>query len=227
MTIYTVIIGKYDFLKDPLVVTPGWDYICFTDQDITSEKWKVIRLDAKGNERTLSKEIKLKPWLYIDDPNTIYIDGSFYINCNLNEWWKRHKTGRISLMQHPWRNCPYDEIREVLKTGKDDPQTLKLAKKMLQDAGVLPNSGQAASGIIMRDNSPDTIKFCESWMEFYLQMGKRDQISWAMVNNMMPKVCFRFQYDYRRQFSFMHVPHNNRPEKQAARLQFYKLKGLL
>ena len=28
---YTCITGKYDALIEPLVVTPGWKYVCFTD----------------------------------------------------------------------------------------------------------------------------------------------------------------------------------------------------
>jgi hypothetical protein len=29
--VYTFIFGDYDDLKSPTIMTPGWDYICFTD----------------------------------------------------------------------------------------------------------------------------------------------------------------------------------------------------
>ena len=46
--VYTCISGNYDTLKDPTVVTPGWEYICFTDQKVISNVWTI---------RPLPKEI--------------------------------------------------------------------------------------------------------------------------------------------------------------------------
>ena len=42
--IYTFIIGNYDTLKTPGVMTPGWDYICLTDNPtLKSTIWDVRR----------------------------------------------------------------------------------------------------------------------------------------------------------------------------------------
>jgi hypothetical protein len=39
--IYTAIFGPYEELKEPTVITPGWKYICFTDQPLKSNVWNV------------------------------------------------------------------------------------------------------------------------------------------------------------------------------------------
>ena len=42
--IYTAIFGDYDTLKEPLVITPGWKYICYTDQDFESKVWEIKKV---------------------------------------------------------------------------------------------------------------------------------------------------------------------------------------
>lgn len=37
---YTVISGPYDTLKEPVIETDGWKYICFTDQELVSDIWE-------------------------------------------------------------------------------------------------------------------------------------------------------------------------------------------
>ena len=44
--IYTYIIGGYDSVKEPKVVTPGWDYICVTDNpNLKSEVWNIVNIN--------------------------------------------------------------------------------------------------------------------------------------------------------------------------------------
>jgi len=48
---YTVLSGDYDNLKNPKVVTPGWKYVCFTDQDnVKSDIWEIRDLPTKYEE---------------------------------------------------------------------------------------------------------------------------------------------------------------------------------
>lgn len=88
--IYTVIFGPYEELKEPLVITPDWRYICFTDQPFMSTTWEVRRIDAWPDKRMHSREYKINFDRYIDAYQSIYIDGSFQINCDLNQWWAKH-----------------------------------------------------------------------------------------------------------------------------------------
>ena len=44
--IYTVLTGGYDDLLEPEFVTPGWDYICVTDnKELTSSVWRFVYIE--------------------------------------------------------------------------------------------------------------------------------------------------------------------------------------
>ena len=46
--IYTAIIGDYDNLYTPKIVTEGWDYICFTDnKKLKSDFWTIKYVPKK------------------------------------------------------------------------------------------------------------------------------------------------------------------------------------
>jgi len=48
--VYTIIIGNYDDLKEPEIVSPDFDYVCLTDRDdLTSPTWKFIKVIAAQN----------------------------------------------------------------------------------------------------------------------------------------------------------------------------------
>ena len=46
MIVYTVITNDYDTLRDPRVVTPGWRYVCFSDQPIESDVWEFHKIGS-------------------------------------------------------------------------------------------------------------------------------------------------------------------------------------
>jgi len=39
----TYLFGGYDYLEKPNVVTPGWDYICVSDQSVDTAGWRTIQ----------------------------------------------------------------------------------------------------------------------------------------------------------------------------------------
>jgi hypothetical protein len=41
--IFAFIVNGYDTLKDRTTVTPGWDYLCLSEQGLRSEVWHAIR----------------------------------------------------------------------------------------------------------------------------------------------------------------------------------------
>jgi len=86
--VYTAIIGKYDKLKEPKVVSEGFDYVCFTD-DVTlkSPIWKIVPVaNPQGLDNTrLARKIKILCNFFLKEYDlSIWIDGSVLINCDLN-----------------------------------------------------------------------------------------------------------------------------------------------
>ena len=42
--IYTAIFGSYDNLLEPKYIPEGWEFVCFTDTELTSANWTVSRI---------------------------------------------------------------------------------------------------------------------------------------------------------------------------------------
>lgn len=219
--IYTVIFGPYDELKEPLVVTPGWEYHVFTDQDLTSKVWKIHKVKSTDS-RSSAKLFKI---LHQFNILNIYIDGSFIINCNLTEFVNRYyKPEKVNLMKHPSRDCVYEEIQACIKLRKERPDILWKAINTLTKEGVKKKQGLPASGIMIRDGSH--VKFCEEWYKS-LSISMRDQIAWAQADKLHPGSCHLFDYDYSTGTDFLYIPHNNNPKKQKAKLEHYHKEGLI
>lgn len=223
MTVFTAIFNNYDPLKEPLVITPGWEYICFTDRPIKSKHWQ-IKVVPTDFPRTMSKTIKILPHRLGITGNSIYIDGSFVINCDLNEFYAKH-TGSISFSRNPFRSCVYEEIHACIRNKRDTITSLTTHKKRLKEMKVPVNNGMAASGVIMRSGE-DWIPFCEAWMAEYLKGCCRDQVAWAAANYHHPGVVSWFEFDYRDSSELIFIPHNTRLSKQKATIQHWKSKGV-
>ncbi len=76
--VYTALFGNYEELKEPAIITPGWQYICYTDQPIKSNTWQIIKEDAGVNPQLTARWFKIMHW--IDWEQSIWIDAAFKIN---------------------------------------------------------------------------------------------------------------------------------------------------
>lgn len=207
MTIYTVIFGPYEDLKEPLVITPGWSYVCFTDQPLTSNVWKIIPVDTWADKRMHSREYKINFDRYIDDDESIYIDGSFTINCNLNEWWSKHFKYPMTFVQHPRRNCVFKELDRCIELKRCDPFKL-LAQKKAYTGKVKRNAGVIQSGLMMRRKTPEVIDLMRAWWRELQQYSTRDQISMAYVTRYIN--INTIVWNYAKATEFIFTTHYNR-----------------
>ena len=86
--VYNVITGGYDELHDPKIITPGWDYICFTDNNnLRSEIWdiRVIEKDPNLCDAKNAKKITALFHKYLPDYDlTLYTVGYAVISCDLD-----------------------------------------------------------------------------------------------------------------------------------------------
>lgn len=53
--VVTYIFGKYDTLKDPTVLTPGWDYLCFSDLGLSTKVWHSVSPNESALASTCPK----------------------------------------------------------------------------------------------------------------------------------------------------------------------------
>lgn len=194
-TIYTCIFGNYDALKEPTIITPGWFYICFTDQDFKSDIWKIKKVNSNFTPQVAARDYKINFQKYIDTRYSIWVDGSFQINCDLNKWWDERFKQPITCIIHPFRNCIYDEINVCLDQNRGDKGLLYEQSFFYEKEGLPKNIGLIQSGILMRENTSDVIKFCKLWFDQILEFSKRDQISFSYI-------AWKYKFHYNQVFGW-------------------------
>ncbi len=174
MICYTVISNNYDHLKDPKIVSEGWEYICLSDQPIESDVWQYRHLECHN------REPKIMAHEYFDGL-TLYVDGSISIYGDLNEFIAE-VPGFMTAWAHPHRNCLFSEMDAVVKLKNiDSMEAHKQANQYLLD-GMPKNWGLAGCGVLLRDLSDPIVgDLCEQWWQQYEEGVKRDQISYPYI----------------------------------------------
>jgi len=178
--IYTCIVGDYDTLKEPLIKTEGWDYICFTDQDFKSDTWQIVKLGRSDVKEQRRKKIYNE---YILDAYklSIWLDGSMYINIDLNEFVYQNLEGDFTLMKHPSRNCTYKESSACISLQKDNTATIMQQMLDYKEEGLPENTGMVATGVMIRKHTKEVKDFCRQWYQEVKKHSHRDQLSFNYV----------------------------------------------
>jgi hypothetical protein len=204
MIIYTAIFGRYEELKEPLVVTPGWRYICFTDQPFQSKVWEIHPV---ANVEDPVKEARRRKILG-GVGKTIWVDGSFIVNCDLNEFWEKNFTCPFTVIEHPIRNCVYAEATACIGNKRGNDKDIRgQADKYLREGMPICN-GLIQSGILLREECPEVRWFCNLWWE-QIKISTRDQIGFAYCEWKLGKWP-RIKMDYRASTEFIFKTHFNR-----------------
>jgi len=224
-TVFTAVFGPYDDLKTPLVVTPGWRYICFTDQPFKNDVWEVIQrpLMPEGAPRT-ARFYKIMFHRHIESEDSLWIDASFIINCNLDEWWKRFKEP-ITCVKHPIRNDVYSEAQACIDQRRGDGRTIMKQVELYWKIGLPKNNGLIASGILMRQMKQPVIDICDLWWRHLCEHSSRDQISLAYAVWKMP-IPYYTEYNYSGETDFLYMYHLNSPKRQK-KIDYYKSINIL
>ncbi|HLA53591.1 MAG TPA: glycosyltransferase domain-containing protein, partial [Flavitalea sp.] len=178
-----------------------------------------------GSPRRTSKLYKIMFHLFIEDHCSIWVDASFIINCDLDEWMKRFRSP-MTLLQHPKRDCVYKEAEACIRNKRDKESVIRKQVELYRALGLPPHNGMAASGIMMREKTEETIQFAELWYQELLIGCYRDQISYAYANWKYP-ITHLTNWDYTCRHEFLHVPHLAATDKRKARLEHYKKLKLL
>jgi len=205
--LYTINFGKYDSLKEPEIITPGWDYICFTNnKDLTSDNWTIqyIELDLPNN--LAARFCYTQPNALLKSYDlTIMIGGQIKCEGNLDEFLAKYidLDYDYNLMNH-CRNCTYKEALENEKFF-GDKRKLKVAHQMdnyLKD-GFPVEFGLYAHGVIVCKNNFATQKHQAMWWDEISNDNYvvRDQLSFMYV-------CWKYGFIKHRGFAdywdFMH-----------------------
>lgn len=231
--VYTFIFGDYDDLKSPAIITPGWDYICFTDDpSLRSDVWDV-RLSARSRaDRQLEhKKYAIKHIIlfhqYLKGYDlSLSIGAQLELNCNLNDLMREHFRAGDDMMicQHPERDCIYDEAEVCKGWLLDDPARIDAQMQRYRAMEYPAHNGLYATGIIGRWHDRANVQaMCEFWWEEYRRGSRRDQLSlnyaiWKSAPVRISAVNFAQQFDDRRNFK-LH-PHKLRIRFEGTPIRF-------
>jgi hypothetical protein len=174
--IFTSIFGPYDDLKEPQKPNPDWTFVCFTNQDLKSDTWDIVKVEGDDN-RKLSRRHKI-PNLFPEYDLSIFIDATFEIKRQSLDKFALSKTNGIWLNAHPQRSCVYEEAAIVIEKGLDDADLVTKQIERYRAEGLPANDGLCRCGIMVRNPKDDKItEMCNVWMKEVEENSWRDQIS--------------------------------------------------
>jgi hypothetical protein len=200
IAIYTSIFGGYDDLIDDQFQMDGVDYICFTDRDIKSKTWKVVKSTPIYNDSNRNaKKYKVLPHRYLKDYDwSIWVDGNIKVISDirgtcLGDSYKVYDHTQV----FDNRNCIYDEAQTILNFGKinserepergikawkDNPELIVNQMNRYISEGYPKQNGLATNPIIIRNhNSTNVVKNMEDWWLEIKHNSKRDQLSFNYI----------------------------------------------
>ena len=192
--VYTCVIGKYDEIIDPVLLTDNTDYIIFTDKPklcYVGDKYEVrpipdhIRFMLKKDPILINRYMKMHPFeLFKDYDYSLYIDGNIRVISDMDEVFaKSHNNVGLAMHIHYCRSDIYDEGIYCIKKNKGNRNAIMNTLKRYKDEGFPRGYGMREACIISTDLKNENAKniYNEWWKEFLKNNTYRDQISLSYV----------------------------------------------
>lgn len=209
-TVYTAVLGPYEKLKEPKIISKGWKYICYTDQDFKSDVWKIYKIDTPDNPRRQARIIKAWFYNYARTYYSMWIDGSFLINCDLNDFWDKYFKLPFSAPAHPQRKCVFEEALQIIKGQRGGREGIE--SQIQSYVGIVPpGNGLITSGILLRQKTPRCMDLCDKWIAETIKEGNslRDQVSFAKVSMEYADIIHMSDYKYDQMKDLRYHPHKD------------------
>lgn len=188
IVVYTCITGGYDNIIEPSFITPGVDYICFTDNPaMKSKNWKIkpIPQELSGYSKVKQQRgVKILAHRYLSDYGvSIWVDGAVVVRGNVKEFINTLDTAHYSVFipEHPARKCIYAEKDACVRIKKIKGDEVTLADKQMKrykDEGFPSNYGLVQTNVMIRLHNDQYCKdLMEKWWAELKDYSHRDQLS--------------------------------------------------
>lgn len=173
--IYTVLTNDYDDLK-PVHNYSGFEYWVYTDNPSLSVKgWKTKVIPVAEDPHKQQRKIKILSHQIEGFDLTIYIDASFAVVNDPNQFLRQFYKGGFLCVKHQERNCITQEVQKVIELKKDDPDICRHQLSEYITYGIPMPSGLYQTGILVRDKSVKELELL--WWSEVERKSVRDQIS--------------------------------------------------
>lgn len=209
MVCYTCIVDDYDCLRDPVVVTDRWKYICFTNNSkVTSNIYEIVEISDNIHPVKLARKYKiLAPDIGTHQDIFIWHDANMQVNCDLNEFVRRLGNSDLMLSVHPERNCLYKEALRCIELKKDNKEILSKQIIRYHNLKMPYHWGLYATGVLIRRRFDQrTFKLYTDWWKEVENYSRRDQISlpFCLWNNQIKLKTFSFKEMLEKFLKFKH-----------------------
>jgi hypothetical protein len=161
-------------------------------------------MDVIDTPQRTARWVKIMGW--IDWQYSMWIDASFQINQDLNEWWNKRFVSPFSAAKHPLRSDIYAEARSCVVNQRGDNGKVQLQEDKYRALGFPMHTGIITSGIMLRENTPECIILHEMWWQELSEQSVRDQLSFAFVSYCSDLV-HTYQWDYSQSKEFKYIRH--------------------
>lgn len=231
--IYTCLVGDYDPLLQPKVISNDFDYICFSN-DIKEKQigvWKILPIPYEHSDNTrLSRFVKLNPHKALDshyqyslwiDANIQIIDESIYAkveDCINNN-------ALIAQVVHPFSKSVYDDIFNCICYAKEKVGILCKQYQFLKQNNYpkTDNYFYENNLIFRQHHNLQVISISEEWWNIYMLYSKRDQLSLCFVywnKGFVPNLLLEENYNVRNFQGLQYFQHSQLSTKDKIFLRF-------
>jgi len=191
--VYTVHIGEYDNVHQPLVIDSRFDYILYTDNVIDEQIgiWQVRKVDYENSDKTrVSRYVKINPEKLLPEYDfTLWIDGSMQITSSyLYDTCVRlfNEGVQFASVRHPWRDCIYDEAYAAY--GLDEERKIFNWCHLLRSENYPRHNGLWETGVLYRRTDARVSEMDDAWWKMISLHTRRDQLSINYVLWKMPDI---------------------------------------
>ena len=171
--VYSCLIGDYDNVIN-FNKQKGYDYVLFTDQNITNVNWTILPIPKEVQNLNVSdikkqRYIKINPHKFFKNYDlSIYIDANYIIKGDLNDFLKKilNPLDNIYITHLKFGKDLKVAIKDA-KTNKLDNHTLlDTIEKRYFDKRITRKPGIVNAGLIIRKHlKEDCITLMEKWWE--------------------------------------------------------------
>lgn len=200
--VVTYIFGEnQEILREPLVVDPGVDYICVTDQpSLKSKHWRIIVDDIPQAKCTRDKMplVKYNPFKYTDAHRIIVMDGTLQITNTLKTVFNSLGNEQLLIKKHPQRTNLLDELDTWISL-RHMHESIKTKFQLMSATDNIPltNPFLVESCIIGYQAIPSIITLCQTvllYMQFLGESGYLCVTNQCPFTYLIEKYGIRFNY---------------------------------
>lgn len=181
--VVTALYGGSDKLMLPLSIRNDFDYFCFSDSELdTFGIWNICQSPYYHSDPTrMARYVKMHiNNLFSDYDAVIWCDANIRFDHSIYNLFDQFITGNddAKFIEHPHRDCIYDEAEACVSLGKDDRKTIKQQIERYTSLGIKKKAGMYETGLyFIKTNNDSVDRFYQFWWKEIVLGSKRDQIS--------------------------------------------------